>query len=402
MLHKKSVLNQASITSLRIIRNQCSAKALRPAFCTKHGDTSKHGHTNHHEEHILSNHDGGNLVLKNTGFHFESTKSNDTGKLDLLEKELQKVDEFNKNFNNYNYEFTRLPPNFADNQFVPINKGLQDELQNILGCFDQSPIKYAFGYGSGVFEQKGYSNSKEEKPQIDMIFGVMHPNHWHALNMRANPNHYSSLKYFGSEFVAKFQEIGAGIYFNPFADINGHQVKYGVVSMERLLKDLATWDSFYLAGRLQKPVKVLKNDLRVQYWNQLNLKAAATISKHITLTKNNGVFDEFKFYENLTGLSYLGDIRYKIGAENPKKIQNIVSKNLENFRYYYKPVLKDVFENTSTHLPKGYTLENYAQKLESTIAINSLQQTLKGIFTAGIAKSLKYAWLKKMKAMKKQ
>ncbi|KAL6947342.1 Mitochondrial translocator assembly and maintenance protein 41 [Hanseniaspora vineae] len=402
MLHYRSFLNQATLRPLRIVRNQSSARNLKPAFCTNHKSTSKPDGTNHHEDHILANHERKKLAIKNPGLYIELEKSSNIGKLDLLEKELQRVDEFNKNFSNYNYKFTRLPPNFADNQFVPVNKGLQDELQSILGCFEQAPIKYAFGYGSGVFEQKGYANSKDEKPQIDMIFGVTHPNHWHALNMRANPGHYSSLKYFGSEFVAKFQEVGAGIYFNPFVDINGHQVKYGVVSMERLLRDLATWDSFYLAGRLQKPVKVLKNDLRVQYWNQLNLKAAATISKHITLTKNNGVFDEFEFYENLTGLSYLGDIRYKIGAENPKKIQNIVSKNLENFRYYYGPVLKDVFENNSSHLPKGYTLENYAQKLETTIATNSLQQTVKGIFTAGIAKSLKYAWLKKLKAMKKQ
>ncbi|KAH3899618.1 putative phosphatidate cytidylyltransferase SCDLUD_003898 [Saccharomycodes ludwigii] len=320
-----------------------------------------------------------------------------TAKLEYLERGIKKADELTAQFTDYTYKFTKLPANFGNNQFIKINKELNKSLESIISHFD-APIAYAFGYGSGVFKQSGYT--KNDKPQIDLIFGVNHPSHWHSLNMRQNPNHYSSLKYFGSEFISKFQDIGAGIYFNPFVELNGQQIKYGVVSITRLLKDLATWDSFYLAGRLQKPVKVLKNDLRVQYWNQFNLKAAATVSRNITLLKNNGKFDEFEFYKNITSLSYLGDVRYKLGGEHPNKISNIVEKNFENFQYYYSPIVKDILQNQSYYLPKGFTNENVLEKLEEKISSTSLTQAAKGILTAGLMKSVKYAWAKKLKAMK--
>ncbi|SCW03074.1 LAFE_0G02366g1_1 [Lachancea fermentati] len=328
----------------------------------------------------------------------ESSTGSSKTDLHLLEQGIKRTDELTSQFTDYTYRFKKLPLNYGSNQLLSVDKELQKDLDGILSHFN-APIRYAFGYGSGVFQQTGYSKG-EDSPQMDLIFGVTHPDHFHSLNIRQNPHHYSSLRYFGSEFVSKFQDIGAGIYFNPFVDINGHSVKYGVVSMNNLLKDLASWNSFYLAGRLQKPVKVLKNDCRVQYWNQLNLKAAATLAKHLTLRENNNVFDEFNFYKQITALSYAGDVRYKLGGENPNKINNIVEKNLDNFRRYYKPVYKDVVLQNSSYLPQGFTLDNSISLLEKRIYRTSTIQALKGIFTAGITKSVKYAWAKKLKAMK--
>lgn len=316
----------------------------------------------------------------------------------LLERGIKKTDELASSFTDYTYKFERLPPNYGSNQLLTVENELQAELNSIMGHF-KAPIRYAFGYGSGVFEQSGYSGG--EKPQMDLIFGVSHPEHFHSLNMRQNPQHYSTMRYFGSNFAAKFQEVGAGVFFNPFVDIHGHQVKYGVVSMNNLLKDLATWDTFYLAGRLQKPVKVLKNDLRVLYWNQLNLKAAASLAKHLTLQKNNGNFEEFQFYKEIAGLSYLGDIRYQLGGENPNKVSNIVTKNFENFRRYYQPVYRDVVLNDSLYLPKDFKLETASAQLQGRISKGSTSQMIKGIFTAGVLKSIKYAWAKKLKTLNK-
>ncbi|SCU95799.1 LAFA_0G02366g1_1 [Lachancea sp. 'fantastica'] len=320
----------------------------------------------------------------------------------LLEQGIKKSDELASQFTNYRYKFKKLPPDYGANQLLTIDPELQKSLSSVVSNF-HAPVKYAFGYGSGVFEQSGYSSS-QERPQIDMIFGVSHPDHFHSLNMRQNPHHYSSLRYFGSKVVSRFQEVGAGVYFNPFVEINGQVVKYGVVSMDTLLKDLATWNSFYLAGRLQKPVKVLKNDLSVQYWNQLNLKAAATLANHlITKNKKNGndSLDEFQFYKQITALSYAGDVRYNLGGENPNKINNIVEKNFSHFQDYYKPIYKDVIMNNSHYLPQGFTLENSIKLLEKRIFRTSTVQTVKGIFTAGITKSLRYAWAKRLKAMKR-
>ncbi|GAV50491.1 hypothetical protein ZYGR_0W00170 [Zygosaccharomyces rouxii] len=312
----------------------------------------------------------------------------------FLERGIRKTDELASSFTDYTYKFERLPPNYGSNQLLTVGNELQAELDSIMTHF-RAPIRYAFGYGSGVFEQNGYSGG--EKPQMDLIFGVSHPAHFHSLNMRQNPQHYSTMRYFGSDFAAKFQEIGAGVFFNPFVDIQGHQVKYGVVSMDNLLKDLATWNTFYLAGRLQKPVKVLKNDLRVLYWNQLNLKAAASLAKYLTLQKNNGKFDEFQFYTEIAGLSYLGDIRYQLGGENPNKVSNIVTKNFENFRRYYQPVYKDVVHSNSLYLPRDFQLETASSQLQGRICKGSTSQMIKGIFTAGVLKSIKYAWAKKLK-----
>ena len=42
----------------------------------------------------------------------------------------------------------------------------------IISNFD-APIRYAFGYGSGVIKQ----GAKNKKGMIDLIFGVTHPAH---------------------------------------------------------------------------------------------------------------------------------------------------------------------------------------------------------------------------------
>jgi len=304
----------------------------------------------------------------------------------LLDENIRRTEYLSKNFQDLQSKISKLPPNFAKNQHIQLNTG--DELCSILSGF-QAPIKYAFAYGSGVFSQ-GYS---DPGTQTDLIFAVTYPEHWHSINMRHNKDHYSSLRYFGSNVVSKFQEVGAGVYFNPYVEIDGKLIKYGVVSMDTLVKDLAQWNSFYLAGRLQKPVNILKDDPIVRFWNQQNLRAAATLA--YTNLPGDEPFDEFKFYENITSLSYKGDIRYKLGAENPGKIQKIVENNFEYFQTYYSPIMKEVIDHKHFVLPPGFTNENANKKLEDIIFKSSTAQTLKGIFTAGINKSIKYAWAKK-------
>lgn len=293
--------------------------------------------------------------------------------------------------------FRRAVSKYA-NQSIEIEEGLQRELDGILGTFN-SPIQYAFGYGSGVFKQSGYN--EKDKPQIDLIIAVNDPVEFHRRNMRENSSHYSSMKYLGPNIVSNFQNIGAGLYFNPFTEINGHQVKYGIVSTRKVLSDLQNWDSFYIAGRLQKPVKILKNDPTIERFNHLNLKAAATIAKHITMKKNDGKLDEFQFYKEITGLSYLGDIRYLLGGENPKKVENIVVKNFDKFREYYEPIYDEVVVRNEFYLPPGYSLNNTMKKLQYRIQQSSLIQMLKGIASSGVTKSVKYAWAKKMKSRQK-
>lgn len=299
-----------------------------------------------------------------------------------------------KEFDGYN-----LPPEFGSNQNITIDSSIEQELHAIISHF-QAPIDFAFGYGSGVFKQNGYEGLV--RPQIDLILGVEDPVKFHEINMRQNPKHYSSLRYCGPTALARCQDFGAGIYFNPFVNIAGYEVKYGVVSLDRVIKDLSTWDSFYLAGRLHKPVKILTENNAIKYWNQLNLKGAATIAKHLLRSNKNRQgkieeFNEFNFYKKITGLSYLGDIRYTLGGENPNKVNNIINQNFHNFQLYYKPIYEDVVMNDNDYLPLGYDMKNCLKNLERNIRRTSILQTLKGVLTAGATKSVKYAWSKKMK-----
>ena len=51
-------------------------------------------------------------------------------------------------------------------------------------------------------------------------------------------------------------------------------IKYGVVSTSALLRDLWTWDSFYVAGRLHKPVLFLARDADIDMAAAANVDAA--------------------------------------------------------------------------------------------------------------------------------
>lgn len=128
----------------------------------------------------------------------------------------------------------------------------ESDLQGILGSF-RAPIRFAFGYGSGIFPQKGYSS--DDKVQLDLIFGVTHPEHWHSLNLRQNRHHYSALGSLGEWTVSEIQKnFGAHLYYNTNVKINGLNVKYGVIAMDQLLKDMNEWETLYISGRMHKPV----------------------------------------------------------------------------------------------------------------------------------------------------
>lgn len=111
-----------------------------------------------------------------------------------------------------------LPPTFGKNQFLPVADSTRTLLESIVSNFS-APIRYAFAYGSGVFEQDGYSSAK--KPMIDFLFAVNHPSHWHSINMSQFPGHYPLYsRAFGSDFVSRVQEIPPGLWFNAYVPMN--------------------------------------------------------------------------------------------------------------------------------------------------------------------------------------
>ncbi|KAF9426553.1 Mitochondrial translocator assembly and maintenance protein 41 [Entomortierella beljakovae] len=336
-------------------------------------------------------------------------------------------------------DMSRLPPKFGDNQHIDIDAEAWEQLKSVVDTVHhKAPIRYAFAYGSGVFQQHGYDG--KNKPMVDFIFGVTHPQHWHALNLQANPHHYSLLGKLGSKAIAMTQEtFGAGVYFNPFVEVNGMIIKYGVVSIDTLCNDLLNWESMYLSGRLHKPVKILIDDPKTRLSNQVNLFNATRVATLMLPEK----FTSEELFTKIAGLSYLGDFRMSIG-ENPHKVENIVKAQLAQFRRLYDPLLGNLsnvtyvrdghleqnmdplvrsrtFHKLPPNLKKGVlyryhsalskaglTIEKedgqdlqsvatapdlplyFNKTVHSIVQIPAITQSIKGIATAGVSKTGKY------------
>ena len=55
-------------------------------------------------------------------------------------------------------------------------------------------------------------------------------------------------------------------------------IKYGVIGTQLLYDDLQHWDSLYIAGRMQKPVLMLKDYAKLPMARKNNLDAAFTMA----------------------------------------------------------------------------------------------------------------------------
>jgi translocator assembly and maintenance protein 41 len=250
-------------------------------------------------------------------------------------------------------DFSELPhKDFGKNQLIQTNEEFKRSLRGILRKFP--PITYAFAYGSGVFPQSSATASlttqsphpnppeailkwqKGGGKMIDFILTPRYSQHFHSLNLREHRDHYSFLGSLGSGVVSHVQDrYGAGAYFNPYVIVNGTMIKYAVVNFETLLRDLTEWDTLYLAGRLHKPCKILHEEPNIRLANQRNLLSAVRCS----LLLLPPTFTEKQLYSTIAGLSYQGDPRMQYGSENPKKIDNIVTHQIRNFRLLYHDLI---------------------------------------------------------------
>ncbi|XP_057660884.1 phosphatidate cytidylyltransferase, mitochondrial [Diorhabda carinulata] len=170
--------------------------------------------------------------------------------------------------------------------------------KRIISRFPQN-ITFCFAYGSGVKKQLQNASSDN---MIDLIFCVNNPSRWHESNIEKNPSDYSGLKYFGHNFVSHCQQnFGAKVYFNTLVPINDFYIKYGVVSTTDLETDLLEWSDLYLAGRLHKPVEIIEKPLSAELETalQLNLQSAVHAALLI-LPENFTEFEFYHTISNLS------------------------------------------------------------------------------------------------------
>lgn len=299
------------------------------------------------------------------------------------------------------------------------NKNIEDFISK------RPKIVAAYGYGSGVFKQSGYSS--KDKPQLDLILVVDDLKKWHTENMGLNPRDYS----FIGRLFFKYGKIeslkgNTGIAYISNIKENGNVYKYGTIEEKDLIRNLSNWDSFYLPGRFQKACMVVKSSKKLEQAIHYNREQALYIS---LLTLGEGKKDLIDLYTNLCGLSYLGDTRMKF-AENPDKVKNIAMGSYEQLKElygtqnkYFKVDKKEkitidkakLLENLNS-LPSS--LKNYIgddingnditiirSKIQEYLTIRnkeeSTKQTKKGLLTNGIVRSLKYAGAKVAKKFKK-
>lgn len=296
----------------------------------------------------------------------------------------------------------------------------------ILKFINKRPkVKGAYGYGSGVFKQSGYT--EKDKPQIDLILVVDNLKEWHNENMKLNSKDYSltGKMYFKTKSNSKLKDI-TGITYLSNIEEDGKLFKYGTIEEKDLLKYLETWESFYLPGRFQKTNLPIIESNKIKKANELNRKNALYTALLTLKEKDNKLID---IYTQICGLSYLGDTRMKF-AENPRKVLNIVEGSYDKFKEIYgtgneyfkvdkKENIKinyDILLKDINNLPKS--LYEYIEEVVKTGDIDlirekileyftnlnkkeSTKQTIKGLFTNGIVRSIRYAYQKVLKKIKK-
>lgn len=253
------------------------------------------------------------------------------------------------------------------------------------------------GYGSGVNPQKGQEN---RKPQIDLIVIVDDIKKWNIANIKQNKKDYSfTSRLFFKYAPKKWLKNGGKICYLTYIPFNQSKYKIGTIEKTDFINDLEKWETFYIAGRMQKPILIVKSDNEIEKAIDYNRKSAILVSKLLIETKEINKKD---FYITLGSLSYMGDTRMKI-AENPDKVKNIIEGSMQFYDIHYGSNLnikndkvqidKDIDTNKLPHDLKEFlkTNSNITEFLIEKNKKQSLAQTVKGIFTTGPIKAIKYA-----------
>jgi len=238
----------------------------------------------------------------------------------------------------------------------------QEELASLLSEHFP-PIDHPLAYGSGIFHQPGLyatppspsrrseNTGAHDGPMLDFIFPVRDPVAWHRENMTRNRTHYRGVaRWFPARTIAACAEkIGAGVHFNSIVPVHHkqqrHVIKYGVIATSRLLRDLCNWSDLYLAGRLHKPVLDLRTNTTNNTTN--NTTSTFTLDEGIRANHRSALFtallllpERFTQRELLaaiTGISYTGDVRLAVAAEDPKKVDRLVEGSRGELDTMYAP-----------------------------------------------------------------
>ena len=283
----------------------------------------------------------------------------------------------------------------------------------------------AYGYGSGVFKQVGYT--EKDMPQLDLLLIVDDLKKWHQDNMKLNPKDYAFTSKLYYKITKKSKLIGrTGVTYLSNIKYKNREYKYGVVDKEFFTECLSSWNSFYLTGRFHKNILEVVSTDEIRNLILKNRHSAMYVSMLMSEEKVNLT----DLLVTLCNLSYAGDTRMAI-AENPHKVINIVNGSKKEFLNIYKEIileyaklqdelvtiipeklkkdlntipdsLKDYLFVNNVDLDNQEELTKYVMEYLSNLnKKESTYQTLKGLKTNGIVRSVKYALAKVKKRFRK-
>lgn len=245
-----------------------------------------------------------------------------------------------------------------------------------------------------------------------------------------------------------------GVYFNL---VDGW--KYGVIQVEDLVQDLTDWKYLYIAGRMHKPTLMLIDRQQEQYNkadlfgpvldHQMTSNIPAAVAASLILLSSPASSGEeepesimdHQLFRQISALSYTGDPRMQAGAEDPDKVEKLVHSpgQLKRFHHLYSDSLQQLEEqgvltlvhykdeqfsaiewNHSdpkvhrllwSHLPKSLSSrvahlddpQRAASELQailpSIVSAAARYQSMKGLISAGVTRSWKYAVRKYSKGL---
>ena len=269
-------------------------------------------------------------------------------------------------------------------------------------------VRLLIGYGSAVIPQTGGDSDKSKLLDLMVVVDDC-------------DGYINSLKEMRliSPTPASFAcSVPSEVAYFPHVRIGSTPVgtKLGVVERRRFFDRLQNWNgSFYIPGRLQKPTKVLLADDSVRElfaeYQRRNLQAA--LASGLLLSPDLRSITDYNLFKAIVSLSYLGDIRMGI-AENPRKIDNIVDRQMPLLRDMYQPFFDDVGlcatdssrwictksdRDLWNMLPSPFR-QKAVQSADPQLAListlsninrrESLHQAFVGVGTAGFSNSAKY------------
>lgn len=198
----------------------------------------------------------------------------------------------------------------------------------------KTPFMTAFAYGSGVFKQsEGCGFRVIGNKMVDYL--VVVEDHklteWHQDNCEVNPGDYPFL---GRLAMNKSKIFDESVYYVPSVTVSGDKkIKYGVLGWGTMIRDLFTWETMFLAGRLQKPT--LRYDITSIDSDSLTLAMEYNYDSALrTSILLNPRADFIKILKGIVSLSYTNDPRLLL-AESPQKVENIVRGQMKELEALY-------------------------------------------------------------------